>query len=61
MTDATPEQKADQRADEGTSIPVRVVKNEEPIRVTDRRFWAQDQSAANGGGRGQLFLQAGLC
>jgi molecular chaperone GrpE len=46
MRDATPEQKADQRADEGKSIPVRVVKNEEPIRVTDRRFWAQDQSAA---------------
>jgi molecular chaperone GrpE len=47
MTDATPKQQADQRSDEGTSIPVRVVKNEEPIRVTDRRFWAQDQSAAN--------------
>src|SRR5258706_13354767 len=28
------------------SIPVRVVKNEEPIRVTDRRSWAQDQSTA---------------
>ena len=46
MTDATPEQKADQGADKGMSIPVRVVKKEEPIRVTDRRFWAQDQSAA---------------
>ena len=47
MTDETPEQKKDQRSDEGTSIPVRVVKNDEPIRVTDRRFWAQDQSAAS--------------
>jgi len=47
MTDATPEQKADQTSDGGAPIPVRVVRNEEPIRVTDRRFWAQDQSAAN--------------
>ena len=47
MTDATPKQQADQGSDEGMSIPVRVVKNEEPIRVTDRRFWAQDQPAAS--------------
>ena len=26
----------------GRAIPVRVVKSEEPLRVTDRRFWAQE-------------------
>jgi hypothetical protein len=31
--------------DGGAPIPVKVVKKEEPVRVTDRRFWAQDQSA----------------
>ena len=25
------------------AIPVKVVKNEEPVRVTDRRFWAQEE------------------
>ena len=34
--------------DQGLPIPVRVVEKEDPVRVTDRRFWAQDQSATGG-------------
>lgn len=34
-------------SDEGVPIPVKVVKSEEPVRVTDRRFWAQDQSTTS--------------
>jgi molecular chaperone GrpE len=47
MTDATPDVSSREAKDldGGTSIPVKVVKNEESVRVTDRRFWAQDQSA----------------
>jgi molecular chaperone GrpE len=46
MTDATPDlmSHATKDSDEGTPIPVKVVKNEVPVRVTDRRFWAQDQN-----------------
>jgi molecular chaperone GrpE len=46
MTDATPDLMSHEtnNSDEGMTIPVKVFKNEEPVRVTDRRFWAQDQS-----------------
>jgi len=33
--------------EKGVPIPVKVVRNEEPVRVTDRRFWAQDQSTTS--------------
>jgi len=49
MTDATPDLMPDETrgSHEGMPIPVKVVKNEEPVRVTDRRFWAQDQSTTS--------------
>src|SRR5262245_37096063 len=28
----------------GMPIPVKVAKNQEPLRVTDRRFWAQEEN-----------------
>jgi molecular chaperone GrpE len=31
-------------ATDGESIPIRIVKKEEPIRVTDKRFWMQPES-----------------
>ncbi|MSO23697.1 MAG: nucleotide exchange factor GrpE [Acidobacteria bacterium] len=45
MTDATADLMPDETRDsnEGMLISVRVDKKEEPVRVTDRRFWAQDQ------------------
>ena len=49
MTDATPDvsSRETKDLDGATPIPVKVVKKEEPVRVTDRRFWAQDQSATS--------------
>lgn len=49
MADATPNLKphTKQKSDGGIPIPVKIVKNDEPIRVTDRRFWAQDQNTAS--------------
>jgi len=49
MTDATPDvsSRETKDLDGGTPIPVKVVKNDDPVRVTDRRFWAQDQSATS--------------
>jgi molecular chaperone GrpE len=50
MTDALPNLTSHEtkNSDEGMPIPVRVVNKEEPpVRVTDRRFWAQDQSATS--------------
>ena len=49
MTDATPDVNSPETQDlnRGTPIPVKVVKKEEPVRVTDRRFWAQDQSTTS--------------
>ena len=46
MTDATLGSTSGEarHSDDGTPIPVKVVKIEEPVRVTDRRFWVQDQS-----------------
>ena len=35
---------AEGTTDREIGIPVKVVKNEEPVRVTDRRFWAQEES-----------------
>lgn len=48
MADAKPNMKphTKQKSDGGMPIPVKIVKNAEPIRVTDRRFWAQDQNTA---------------
>jgi molecular chaperone GrpE len=48
MADVTPDVSSREAKDlnGGTPIPVKVVK-EESVRVTDRRFWAQDQSATN--------------
>jgi len=48
MTDDTPDlMPAETRdPDERMPIPVKVVKKEEPVRVTDRRFWAQDQGTS---------------
>ena len=48
MADAIPDVSSHEAKDfnGGTPIPVKVVK-EESVRVTDRRFWAQDQSATN--------------
>src|SRR5262245_12863900 len=31
----------------GMPIPVKVVKKEEPLRVTDRRFWAQEENTTS--------------
>ncbi|MCI0621764.1 MAG: nucleotide exchange factor GrpE [Acidobacteria bacterium] len=46
MTKATPESKPGMAEDsQGQPIPVQVGKNEEPVRVTDRRFSAQNESA----------------
>jgi molecular chaperone GrpE len=47
MTDASPNLNSHETkdSDEGIPIAVRVAKKEEPVRVTDRRFWAQDQGA----------------
>lgn len=49
MTDARPDLRPDanQKSDEGMPIPVKIVRNDESIRVTDRRFWAQDQNTAS--------------
>jgi molecular chaperone GrpE len=45
MRDSQPKLTPAEAKDSEVSIPVRVVKQqEEPVRVTDRRFWAQDQS-----------------
>ena len=49
MADATPDlsSRETKDLDGGTPIPVKVAKREESVRVTDRRFWAQDQSATS--------------
>jgi molecular chaperone GrpE len=46
MTNVPPNPRLDtnQNSDGGMPIPVKIVKNDEQIRVTDRRFWAQDQT-----------------
>jgi molecular chaperone GrpE len=49
MADATPDlsSRETKDLDGGTPIPVKVAKKEESVRVTDRRFWAQDQSTTS--------------
>ena len=46
MIDTPAELSSDESKDSGPGmpIPVKIVKKEEPVRVTDRRFWAQDQN-----------------
>src|SRR5262245_41601518 len=38
---------AEETTDREIAIPVRVDKNDEPVRVTDRRFWAQEDCKAS--------------
>ena len=42
LSDMMPQTKDSEK---GPVIPVKVVRDEEPVRVTDRRFWAQNESS----------------